>query len=167
MLYATVSERTGTPDLYFRLVFLPGSHGSIPPSSGNFPRSHTVTATSGALSIPGRDDTPRLDGWPSSDWGPRSGGGLAPFTVGRSASRRARWVYRLVILNIDLIRVSYRRCGSRPSSTSRLDTPDGDPGVDDTAGLVALAVHRQRVADNRPAAAVGRTAPLAGPRTME
>ena len=45
--------------------------------------------------------------------------------------------------------------------------PDGDPGVDDAAGLVALAVHRQRVADNRPAAAVGRTAPLAGPRTME
>ena len=35
--------------------------------------------TPGALSIPARDDTPRLDGWPSSYWGPRSGGGLAPF----------------------------------------------------------------------------------------
>ena len=67
-----------------------------------------------------RDDR----GLPAWTDGPRQIGvstqavGWRQLTVGRSASGRTRWAYRLVISNSDSIRVSDSRCGSRPRSTS-------------------------------------------------
>ncbi len=47
-----------------------------------------------------------------------SGAGLRQSIVGRSASARTRFAYRLVIENSDSISVSDSRCGSRPRSMS-------------------------------------------------